>query len=178
MRDIQVLTPMHRTPAGVSHLNFVLQRALNPQGRVFLKKGDRVFRVGDKVMQTRNDYEKDVFNGDIGFISSAVPEETTCIILFDRRPVRYAFDELDDVALAYAITIHKSQGSEYPVVLIPMTLQHRIMLQRNLLYTGMTRAKKLLLFVGDRRALRTAVATTHPTRRRTTLAERLRRRLR
>ncbi len=178
LRDIQVLAPMHRTAAGVAHLNFILQRAMNPEGRLFLRRGDRAFRVGDKVMQTRNNYDKEVFNGDIGFISAADPEETLCTIQFDSRPVRYSFDEMEEVTLAYAITIHKSQGSEYPVVLIPMTLQHRIMLQRNLLYTGMTRAKKLLIFIGDKKAVRIAVATTHPSRRRTSLSERLARRLR
>lgn len=173
MQDIQVITPMHKTSSGVINLNAVLQNVLNKHGQVFHRKGDRAFRVGDKVMQTKNNYEKDVFNGDIGFITSVDYDETQCTILFDQRSVVYSFDELDDVTLAYCITIHKSQGSEYKVVIIPMTMHHRIMLQRNLMYTAMTRAKELLVFVGQRSALNVAIRNDRIAQRYTTLRERV-----
>jgi len=157
MHDIQVLSPMHNTAAGVRHLNTILQKDLNGTGRVFYQKGEKMWRLGDKVMQTKNNYEKDVYNGDIGFILSADQEEGEVTISFDNRPIVYKYEELDDLVLAYAITIHKSQGSEYNVVVVPVTMQHRIMLQRNLVYTAMTRAKELLVFVGQRSALQYAV---------------------
>ena len=115
------------------------------------------FAVGDKVMQTQNNYDKDVFNGDIGFISGIQTEDKTLIITFDDKDVEYEFDELDEVVLAYACTIHKSQGSEYPVVVIPIMMQHYMMLQRNLIYTGVTRGKKLVIMVGQIKALSIAV---------------------
>ena len=173
MDDIQVLSPMHKTDAGVRNVNVLLQNILNPRGNVFLRKGDRAYRVGDKVMQTKNNYEKDVFNGDIGFITSADMEESTCKIIFDQRTVEYGFDELDDVTLAYCVTIHKSQGSEYKVVIIPVTMQHRIMLQRNLIYTAMTRAKKFLVFVGQRSALMYAIKNDRIARRYSSLKDRM-----
>ncbi len=173
MHDIQVLSPMHNTASGVRNMNIVLQQVLNARGNIFYRKGDRVFRVGDKVMQTKNNYDKDVFNGDIGFINSVDLEESTCTIMFDTRKVIYSFDDLDDVTLAYCITIHKSQGSEYKVVIIPMTMQHRIMLQRNLIYTGMTRAKELLIFVGQRSALNVAIHNNRIARRYTALKEKI-----
>ncbi|MBL0173706.1 MAG: ATP-dependent RecD-like DNA helicase [Ignavibacteria bacterium] len=155
--QIQVLSPMHGTVAGVQHLNEMLQKDLNPAGRLIAQRGDRAWHVGDKVMQTRNNYDKDVFNGDMGFIDSVDNDEGVALLRFDDRVVRYAIDELDDVTLAYAVTIHKSQGSEYDVVVIPLTLQHRVMLQRNLLYTAMTRARRLLVLIGQRAALSHAV---------------------
>lgn len=173
MDDIQVLSPMHKTDAGVRNVNVLLQHILNPRGNIFLRKGDRAYRVGDKVMQTKNNYEKDVFNGDIGFITSADMEESTCNITFDQRIVEYGFDELDDVTLAYCVTIHKSQGSEYKVVIIPVTMQHRIMLQRNLIYTAMTRAKKFLVFVGQRSALMYAIKNDRIARRYSSLKDRI-----
>ena len=173
VNDIQVLTPMRHTAAGVSNLNRVLQEALNPDGRIFYRGAERVFRVGDKVMQIRNNYEKDVYNGDIGVVVSADEEEAECIVRYDGRDVLYSFSDLDDIVLSYAITIHKSQGNEYPCVVIPMTLQHRIMLQRNLVYTAMTRARQFLVFVGNRSALTTAIRNTRIARRYTSLAEQL-----
>ncbi len=173
VNDIQVLTPMRHTAAGVLNLNRVLQEALNPEGRVFFRGAERVFRVGDKVMQIRNNYEKDIYNGDIGVVVSADEEEAECVIRYDGRDVLYSFSDLDEVVLSYAITIHKSQGSEYPCVVIPMTLQHRIMLQRNLVYTAMTRARRLLVFVGNRAALTTAIRNTRIARRYTSLSQQL-----
>jgi len=165
VESIQVLSPMYSTPAGVNLLNRTLRKALNPKGRLILAKGEAAWHVGDKVMQTRNNYEKDVFNGDIGVIVEADDEETQARVRFYGRDATFSFDELEELAHAYAITIHKSQGSEYDVVVLPMTLQHRIMLQRNLLYTAMTRARKLLVFVGQRAALETAVHNDRITRR-------------
>lgn len=156
-RDIQVLSPMHGSAAGVAHLNHVLQRALNGSSRVVFQQGDKVFRKGDKVMQVRNNYEKDVYNGDIGFVTEYNEEENQLRVDFDGRSVRYAPEDAEDLVLAYAITIHKSQGSEYPVVVVPMVMQHRIMLRRTLLYTAMTRAERMLILLGQRAAVSTAV---------------------
>ncbi len=175
---IQVLTPMHGTAAGVAALNAALRTELNPHGRVVYRKGEQTWHIGDKVMQVRNDYEKDVFNGDIGIISSVDPEESRAIVSFDDgRVVAYSFEELADLVHAYAITIHKSQGSEYDVVVLPLVLQHRIMLQRNLLYTAMTRARSLLVLVGQRQALATAVRNERIARRFSGLRDTLRRAL-
>jgi exodeoxyribonuclease V alpha subunit len=157
LTQIQVLSPMHDTAIGVRNLNVVLEQDLNPHGRIVSHKGDRVLRLGDKVMQTKNNYTKDVYNGDIGFIASVDDEEALITIRFDDRDVEYAFDELDDIILAYASTIHKSQGSEYDAVVIPVSMQHGRMLQRNLLYTAFTRARRLLVCVGQSAALEYAV---------------------
>lgn len=173
VKDIQVMAPMHATPAGVRQLNAMLQQALNPAGRIVLRRGDRIWRLGDKVMQTRNNYDKDVFNGDIGFITALDDDEALVDIRFDDRQVSFTFDEMDDLVHAYAITIHKSQGSEYTVVVLPLTMQHRIMLQRNLVYTAMTRARRLLVFVGQRKALEYAVANDRRSTRYSALRERL-----
>jgi exodeoxyribonuclease V alpha subunit len=173
MHDIQVLAPMYNSPAGVNNLNHVLQQALNAHGRVLLQRGERVFRMGDKVMQTRNDYEKDVYNGDIGFIRSYDEDEQMLSILFDDRSVQYAPEDTDDLTLAYAITIHKSQGSEYRIVIVPMVTQHRIMLRRTLLYTAMTRARDMLVLLGERAAVSMAVRTLQEQRRNSRLRERL-----
>ncbi len=171
MRDIQVLSPMHRGPVGVANINQALQAALNTQGAVTARRG---FRIGDRVIQQRNNYDLDVFNGDMGRIESVDDDAQTYTIVFDGRPVIYGYEELDDLTLAYAITVHKSQGSEYPAVVMPLVSQHFMLLQRNVLYTGVTRAKKLVVLVGDPKALRRALHNTDVTRRHTRLAERLR----
>ena len=171
MRDIQVLAPMHRGEAGVTRLNEALQQALNPNGEPLPRKS---FRLGDKVMQLRNNYELDVFNGDIGTITRADEETRTLEIRFDERPVLYPFDDLDDLTLAYAATVHKSQGSEYPAVVIPLLTQHFLLLQRNVLYTAITRAAKIVTLVGDEKAIAIAVKNNRVTQRMTRLAERLR----
>ncbi len=158
-RDIQVLSPMNKHEVGVNHLNVQLQALLNPP-RPNVREVQRfgtTFRVGDKVLQTQNNYQKDVFNGDIGRIVDIDPQEQEVFVEFDGRVVNYEYGELDELVLAYACSIHKSQGSEYPAVVIPLTTQHYIMLQRNLLYTGITRGKKLVAVVGSRKALRIAV---------------------
>lgn len=163
IEDIQVLSPMHKTVTGVENLNTLLQQALNPGGSgvVEVRFGDRVFRCRDKVMQIRNNYSKMVFNGDLGRIVQIDPEEQVVTVAFtdeqEERLVNYAYEELDELVLAYAISVHKSQGSEYPVVIMPVTTQHYILLQRNLLYTGITRAKKMVVLVGTKKALAIAV---------------------
>jgi exodeoxyribonuclease V alpha subunit len=175
LKDIQVLTPMNRSILGARHLNERLQEVLRPAGT-----GSEItrfgwnFRVGDKIIQVVNDYKKEVFNGDIGFVQSidAVNQELT--VQYDTRRVVYDFGELDELALAYALTIHKSQGSEYSAVVIPLHTQHYLMLQRNLLYTGITRGKKLVVLVGTRKALALAVERQDTTRRYSALARRLR----
>ena len=165
VRDIQVLTPMHRGPAGAGNLNSLLQDALTPQrdGTPEKRYGDRVFRAGDKVIQLRNNYNKGkagIFNGTVGTVTGLSLEEQTLTVLTDEdEHIDYDFAELDELAHAYAITIHRSQGSEYPAVVIPLTTSSWMMLQRNLLYTGVTRAKQLIVLVGSRRALAQAVRT-------------------
>ncbi len=157
LRDIQVLSPMHQTVAGVRNLNQILKQDLNPAGTAIVQRGQKSFAIGDKVMQVSNNYEKDVFNGDIGFIGGWDEDEGEVYLQFDDRTVTYTLDDLDQLVHAYATTIHKSQGSEYEIVVLPLTMQHRIMLQRNLIYTAMTRAKTMLVFVGQQQALRIAV---------------------
>ncbi|MCW2241786.1 SF1B family DNA helicase RecD2 [Azospirillum canadense] len=157
VRDIQVLCPMNRGGLGARSLNIELQAALNPPGALRVERFGWTFGVGDKVMQIENDYDKDVYNGDLGVVSAIDPEDGTLTAAFDGRPVTYEFGELDEIVLAYATTIHKSQGSEYPVVVIPVTTQHYTMLQRNLIYTGVTRGKRLVIMIGQRRALAMAV---------------------
>ena len=173
VRDIQVLSPMYNTSAGVTNLNHVLQKALNAGGRVLMQRGDRVFHSGDKVMQIRNDYEKDVYNGDIGYVRSYDEDEQVLRVLFDNRTVEYPPEDTDDLVLAYAITIHKSQGSEYDIVIVPMVMQHRIMLRRTLLYTAMTRARSMLVLLGQKAALSLAVNTVQEQLRFGRLRERL-----
>ena len=170
---IQVLTPMQRGAIGAANLNQVLQAALNPSGEE-LRRGGYTYRRGDKVMQIRNNYEKEVFNGDIGVVLSVSREDQELTVEFDGRQVTYDVSELDELVLAYATTIHKSQGSEYPMVVMPILMTHYVMLQRNLVYTGITRAKKLLVLVGTRKALSTAVRTMTVSRRNTLLSHRLR----
>lgn len=169
---IQVLTPMQRGIAGAANLNMALQEALNPGGEG-LRRSGMVFRRDDKVMQIKNNYDKEVFNGDIGVIDSVNQEERTLIVLFDDRYVEYDLTELDELVHAYAVTIHKAQGSEYPVVVMPVLMSHFAMLQRNLIYTGITRAKKILVLVGTKRALAYAVRNVTVNRRNTMLGKRL-----
>ena len=170
--EIQVLTPMQRGVVGAANLNQALQAALNP-GAEGLSRGGYQFRPRDKVMQIRNNYDKEVFNGDIGVIENVDMEERCLTVNFDGRQVGYDISELDELVLAYATTIHKSQGSEYPIVVIPMLMNHYIMLQRNLIYTGITRAKKILVIVGTKKALSYAVRNVTVVNRNTMLRERL-----
>lgn len=172
--DIQVLTPMQRGVIGAVALNAQLQDALNPC-TVFLRHGGTEYRLHDKVMQIRNDYDKEVFNGDIGVINHLNLEDRELTVSFDGRSVPYDVTELDELVLAYATTIHKAQGSEYPVVVMPILMTHFVMLQRNLIYTGITRAKKLLVIVGSKKALGYAVRNHTVLQRNTRLAERIQR---
>lgn len=175
VRDIQVLCPMQRGRVGAQSLNLDLQRMLNP-GLPDAPRVERfgyTYRVGDKVMQTENDYEKEVFNGDIGFVAAIDTDANDIVIDFDGRSVRYGFGELDEVALCYATTIHKSQGSEYPAVVIPIMTGHYMMLERNLLYTAITRGKTLVILVGQRKAIGMAVRGVSNRRRWSKLRERL-----
>ncbi len=172
LEEIQVLTPMHKGILGSINLNEQLQQLLNPRGES-LARGSRIFRVGDKVMQVRNNYDLDVFNGDIGRIASINADDQQATIQFDGRAVPFDFSAMDDLVLGYACSIHKAQGSEYPVVLIPLHTQHYIMLQRNLLYTGITRGRRLVVLVGSRKALGLAVKNNRIEMRHTRLAERL-----
>lgn len=170
--QIQVLTPMQRGVAGATNLNLALQEALNPQGDG-LRRSGFVFRTQDKVMQIKNNYDKEVFNGDIGIVESVDLQERTLTVLFDNRRVSYDGTELDELVHAYATTIHKAQGSEYPIVVMPVLMNHFVMLQRNLIYTGITRAKKILVIVGTKKALAYAVRNVTVTKRNTLLKERL-----
>jgi exodeoxyribonuclease V alpha subunit len=173
IRDIQVLTPMNRGSLGARSLNEVLQAALNPEATPRVTKFGWTYAPGDKVIQTLNDYDKDVFNGDIGHVVRVDLEEGVVVISFDGREVTYDVAELDEVTLAYATTVHKSQGSEYPAVVIPLATQHYPMLVRNLLYTGVTRGKRLVVLIGQPRACALAVRTSRAMRRLTNLAARL-----
>ncbi len=170
--DIQVLSPMQRGVVGAANLNILLQEAINPSDKCLYRAG-RSFRPNDKVMQIRNNYDKEVFNGDIGIISSIDFENRRLTVIFDNRAVEYDVTELDELVQAYAITIHKSQGSEYPVVVMPVMMTHFVMLQRNLVYTGITRAKKMLVLVGTKKAISYAVKHVTVTKRNTKLKERL-----
>ena len=172
LEDVQVLTPMRRNLLGTESLNFALQKALNPSGAALIR-GGTTFRVGDRVMQLRNNYDKDVYNGDVGFIKAVDPTDRSLVVTFDGRPVKYDAGDLDELVLAYATTIHKSQGSEYPAVIVLIHTQHYVMLQRNLLYTAITRGKKLVLLIGVPYAVSRAIETNVVRERRTTLAERL-----
>lgn len=173
MRDIQVLAPMHKGEAGTQSLNEVLRERLNPSGPEVVR-GYARFRLGDRVLQTKNDYEKDVFNGDLGHIEDVDPDEGEILVSFDGRSVAYDRTELDELAPAYAISIHKSQGSEYPVVVVPLLTQHYVMLRRNLIYTALTRAKRLAMLIGSRRALLLGLHNAGGERRHTYLNHRLR----
>ena len=174
VNDIQVLCPMQKGETGAFNMNIILQEALNP-AEVCIKYGGTVYRLKDKVMQIKNNYDKNVFNGDIGSITSIDTEDRMLTICFDGVNVEYDATELDEVILAYATTVHKSQGSEYKIVVAPVTMQHYMMLQRNLLYTCVTRAKKVLVLVGSKKAIGIAVSNNRMQKRNTMLAERLKR---
>ena len=170
--EIQVLTPMHRGVVGAGNLNHQLQAVLNP-GEGGITRGDRTYRVNDKVIQIRNNYDKDVFNGDIGRITAIAWESREVLISIDGRAVVYDFSDLDEIVLAYAISVHKSQGSEYPAIVIPILTQHYILLQRNLIYTAVTRGRKLVVMIGSRKALAIGVKSQKTAQRYTRLRERL-----
>ena len=169
---IQVLTPMQRGVVGAANLNLLLQQALNPSGPS-LGRGGYTYRQGDRVMQLRNNYAKEVFNGDLGYIREVDTEERTLKVDFDGKWVEYDVTELDELTLAYATTIHKAQGSEYPIVVMPVLMTHFVMLQRNLIYTGITRAKKICVLIGAMKALAYAVRNVSVLKRNTSLRERL-----
>ena len=169
---IQVLTPMQRGVVGAANLNLLLQQALNPSGPS-LNRGGYTYRQGDRVMQQRNNYDKDVFNGDLGYIREVDTEERTLKVDFDGKWIEYDITELDELTLAYATTIHKAQGSEYPIVVMPVLMTHFVMLQRNLIYTGITRAKKICVLIGATKSLAYAVHNMSVLKRNTSLRERL-----
>lgn len=170
--QIQVLTPMQRGVVGAANLNMALQNALNPSPTA-LNRGGYSFRQSDRVMQLRNNYDKEVFNGDLGYIESVDTEERTLMVNFEDRLVEYEASELDELTLAYATTIHKSQGSEYPIVVMPVLMTHYVMLQRNLIYTGITRAKKICVLIGSKKALSFAIRNMSVLKRNSKLKERL-----
>ena len=171
IRDIQVLCPMNRGGVGARSLNIELQAALNPAGERKVERFGWTFAPGDKVMQIENDYDKEVYNGDIGYVEDVEPDDGELTASFDGRSVTYGFGELDTLVPAYAATIHKSQGSEYPAVVIPVMTQHYTMLQRNLLYTGVTRGKRLVVLVGQKKAVAIAVRSVSGRRRWSKLRE-------
>lgn len=170
--NIQVLTPMQRGIVGASNLNLMLQEALNPN-KAGLSRGGFTFRKGDRVMQIRNNYDKNVFNGDLGYVVDVNMEDRTLTVMFDENPVEYEVSELDELSLAYTNTIHKSQGSEYPIVVMPVLMTHFVMLQRNLIYTGITRAKKICVLIGASKALAYAIKNMTVLKRNTKLKERI-----
>jgi exodeoxyribonuclease V alpha subunit len=174
IRDTQVLCPMNRGGVGARSLNIELQAALNPAGESKVERFGWTFAPGDKVMQIENDYDKEVYNGDIGYVVDVDPDDGELSASFDGRSVTYGFGELDTLVPAYAVTIHKSQGSEYSAVIIPVLTQHYAMLQRNLLYTGITRGKRLVVLVGQKKAVAIAVRNVSGRRRWSKLGEWLR----
>ncbi|MBK7002035.1 MAG: ATP-dependent RecD-like DNA helicase [Rhodoferax sp.] len=173
IRDIQVLCPMNRSITGARGINQSLQAALNPPTEFSIDKFGYSFSVGDKVMQIENNYDRDVYNGDIGFVTAIDKDDALLQVEFDSRQISYPFDELDELVLCYATTIHKSQGSEYPVVVIPVCTQHFMMLKRNLIYTGITRGKSLVVLVGQKKALAMAIKGKQVSQRWSKLKERL-----
>jgi exodeoxyribonuclease V alpha subunit len=172
LRDIQVLTPMHKGDVGTMELNRLLQDKLNP-GPDAVVRGYRSFREGDRVLQIRNNYEKEIFNGDLGWISGFDSEESELVVDFDGRQIKYDLDEIDELTLAYAISVHKSQGSEYPAVIMPVVTQHYMLLQRNLIYTGLTRARQLAIIIGSKKAMGIGIRNMGAERRFTHLRYRL-----
>ncbi len=178
LADIQVLTPMNRSELGARQLNVFLQNVLNPaKSQAEVTRFGTTFRVGDRVIQTQNNYQRDVFNGDLGLLQKIDAVEQRAVVAFEERLVEYDLEDLDELSLAYALTIHKSQGSEYACVVIPLHSQHYMMLQRNLLYTGVTRGKKLVVLVGSKKALTLAVKRQDTAKRYSALRERLVQRL-
>ncbi len=170
--EVQVLTPMHKGEVGTQQLNALLQERLNPTGREF-SIGPRKMRVGDRVLQTRNNYDKDVFNGDLGWITDVDIEDGEALVEFDGREVTYELTEMDELTLAYAVSVHKSQGSEYPAVVMPLLTQHFMLLQRNLIYTGLTRARRLAVLLGSKKALAIGLKNAKARTRYTNLAHRM-----
>jgi len=168
--QIQVISPMYRGLAGVDRLNLELQKALNPNSASF-KLGSKELRTGDKVMQTRNNYDKEVFNGDLGMVAQIDPRKLRVLVDFDGRLITYEKDELSEIVLAYAISVHKAQGNEYQAVVMPLLTQHYIMLQRNLFYTALTRARKMSIIIGSYRALHIAIKNDRPVNRNSYLKE-------
>jgi exodeoxyribonuclease V alpha subunit len=173
VRDIQVLCPMNLGSLGCRSLNFGLQKALNPNQSSSIEKFGTLFTLGDKIIVTSNDYEKEIFNGDIGLIQSIRPDHEDILIQIDDRTIAIPYSELDLLSLAYAITIHKSQGSEYPAVIIPIVQQHSIMLKKNLFYTGISRGKKLVILIGQERSLEIALQSKKQDQRWTHLTTRV-----
>jgi exodeoxyribonuclease V alpha subunit len=171
IQDIQLLCPMQRGGAGARSLNIELQKVLNPNHTNGIVKFGQIFAVGDKIMQTENNYDKEVYNGDIGIIKAINEQDQEIIINFYNRDVTYDYTDLDQITLAYATTIHKSQGSEYPAVIIPITMQSYMMLRRNLIYTAITRGKKLVVIIGQKKALAMAVKDTTSSHRYSKLRE-------
>jgi exodeoxyribonuclease V alpha subunit len=172
-REVQVLSPMYRGTLGVDNLNRELQELLNPGGAP-VARSESSFRLGDKVMQIRNDYQKDVWNGDIGRVADVHADDRELVVDFDGRLVAYEWEDLDQITLAYACSVHKAQGSEYRAVVLPLHTEHAVMLRRNLLYTAITRGKRWVFLLGDRRALAMAVRNAREESRVTALTERLR----
>ncbi len=175
VNDLQVLCPMHRGAVGVANLNRMLQDALNPPASNTAERrlGGHIFRTGDKLMQVRNNYDKETFNGDIGRLVGVDLSDQAFTVEIDERPVRYDWSEADELVHAFAISVHKSQGSEFPAVVVPIMTQHYLMLQRNLLYTAVTRAKQLVVLVGQRRAISIAIRNNPVTQRYSGLSVRL-----
>ena len=173
--QIQVLSPMHRGAVGVAALNEALQHTINPPSpkKVEIKHSNRLLREGDRIMQIRNNYETEVFNGDMGRILKIHVAEQMAEVEFDHQVIEYEFYQLDQLTHSYAVSVHKSQGSEYPVIVLPLLTEHYMMLQRNLVYTAITRAKEMVIIVGDKRAIRRAIEHTRITERNTSLAEQL-----
>jgi exodeoxyribonuclease V alpha subunit len=173
--DVQVLCPMTRGVVGTRHLNTVLQQLINPPSstKAELVRGGMTLRVGDRVIQKVNDYDREVFNGDLGTIAAIDVEEQDVTVRFAERLVSYDYADLNEITLAWAVTIHKSQGSEYPVVVLPIYMQHYLMLSRNLIYTGLTRAKQLAIVVGTQKAIALAVRQVKDQQRYTLLDQRL-----
>jgi exodeoxyribonuclease V alpha subunit len=170
--DVQVLTPMHKGPVGTLQLNRMLQASLNHRNDG-LQAAGVTFCEGDKVMHLRNNYQKEVFNGEIGIITKLDREKETISVAYDGRMVTYGSGDMDELTLAYAISVHKSQGSEYPIVILPLVTHHFVMLQRNLLYTALTRAQRMVILIGSAKAIRIAIDTDKPRQRRSLLSWRL-----